>query len=300
MNTQSFAEYDNNVYKAFTSKAEIERDIRVLVGILKGIKCDKEVSGEEILGLKGWLQSIQAKEQKQPYGTIVEVINNSLEDNVLTKDEIESILWYCNHYLDESGYYDIVTASVQKLLGIVKGIAIDKKINEQELFYLNNWLEDHSYLKRTWPYDELYALITWVLVDKKMNEEEHKMLLNFCESVSSNNSTNNEGLVNSIKQGYCHIDPVITIAEQTFCITGISKKYKRKEIAERIELYGGIVVNNVSSKLNYLVICDEKNACWAFTAYGRKVEEAINLRKNGKHIIIANEYDLYDAFESLS
>lgn len=45
---------------------------------------------------------------------------------------------------------------------------------------------------------------------------------------------------------------------------------------------GGFVVNNVNKKLNYLVVCDEKNTCWAFTCYGRKIEEAINIEKKEK------------------
>lgn len=64
-------------------------------------------------------------------------------------------------------------------------------------------------------------------------------------------------------------------------------------------MYGGYIVDHVSSKLNYLVVCDEKNTCWAFTCYGRKIEEAIKHRKQGANLVIVHEYDLYDALESL-
>jgi NAD-dependent DNA ligase len=125
-------------------------------------------------------------------------------------------------------------------------------------------------------------------------------LLAFCnlftsEAIDSGSAT----LVKSINQGFFQIDPDIYIQEKNFCITGQSNKYKRKEIAEKIELYGGFVTDSVTNSTNYLVVCDEKNDCWAFTCYGKKVEKAINLRKKGNLISIIHEFDLYDALESL-
>ena len=60
-------------------------------------------------------------------------------------------------------------------------------------------------------------------------------------------------------------------------------------------MYGGFVVNTVSSKLNYLIVCDEKNSCWAFTCYGKKIEQAMKQRKQGSNLVIVHEFDLYDA-----
>ena len=65
-------------------------------------------------------------------------------------------------------------------------------------------------------------------------------------------------------------------------------------------MYGGVVVDSVNSKLNYLIVCDEKNACWAFTCYGRKIEEAMKHRKKGVNLVIVHEYDLYDTLEGLN
>jgi NAD-dependent DNA ligase len=80
-------------------------------------------------------------------------------------------------------------------------------------------------------------------------------------------STSNTELISTLKTGFLQIDPIITIPESTFCITGVSKKFKRREIAEKIELYGRYIVENVRAKLNYLIVCNEKNNCWAFTCY---------------------------------
>ncbi len=218
----------------------------------------------------------------------------------MTFEESENIIWFCNQYINKTGYFDVITSSIQKLTGIVKGIAIDNEINILELEYLYEWLEEHDFLKNSYPYDELYNITTSIIQDRTISAEEHDALLSFCNAlIGDSNSNSNTTLVSSLKIGFYQIDPTINIQENTFCITGISKKYKRKEIAEKIELYGGFVVDNINSKLNYLVVCDEKNTCWAFTCYGRKIEEAIKYRKQGKKLAIVHEFDLYDTLESL-
>lgn len=120
-------------------------------------------------------------------------------------------------------------------------------------------------------------------------------MLSFFSAISSHGEYKDTVL--PLSGGYYQIDPQIEFQERTFCVTGLSKKYRRKEIAERIELHGGYVQNNISGKLNYLVVCDEKNSCWAFTCYGRKIEEAMNHRRQGKQLIIVHEFDLYDNFK---
>ncbi len=39
------------------------------------------------------------------------------------------------------------------------------------------------------------------------------------------------------------------------------------------------------------------NPCWAFACYGRKVEEAMALRKAGNRLLIVHENDFFDALE---
>ena len=158
---------------------------------------------------------------------------------------------------------------------------------------------ENEFLKNTWPYDELYNLTTNVIQDRIITNEEHDALLDFCKALVGDSTESNSALASSLTTGFYQIDPTITVQENTFCITGVSKRYKRREIAEKIELYGGYMADNVSAKLNYLVVCDEKNSCWAFICYGRKIEEAIKHRKQGTKLVIVHEFDLYDTLESL-
>ena len=55
--------------------------------------------------------------------------------------------------------------------------------------------------------------------------------------------------------------------------------------------------SGVSPKTDYLIVGNAGNPCWAFACYGRKIEDAIRLRKDGAKVVIVNETDFWDAVE---
>lgn len=80
-----------------------------------------------------------------------------------------------------------------------------------------------------------------------------------------------------------------------FCFTGKSTKATRNEIAELIKKNNGNYHDSITKKTNYLIIGSEGNSCWAFSCYGRKVEKAMEMRKNGANILLINEIDFWDS-----
>ena len=84
-----------------------------------------------------------------------------------------------------------------------------------------------------------------------------------------------------------------------FCFTGESYRAKRAEIAETITRLGGKVRSSVSAKTDYLIVGNAGNPCWAYACYGRKIEEAVSLRREGASIVIVNETDFWDAVDDM-
>ena len=66
-----------------------------------------------------------------------------------------------------------------------------------------------------------------------------------------------------------------------------------------IEELGGKVKTAVSKKTDYLIVGNAGNPCWAFSCYGRKIEAAMLLRREGAKVQIVNETDFWDAIEDL-
>ena len=283
-------------------KSMFEKSMNTLRGILEGIKSDGQVNQFEIEELQNWCLLQSVHRARFPFTEIIPLVERSIEDGILNDDEIDDILWVCNSYLSENPYYNVLTTDMHEMQGIIHGIVSDNKINESELRYLKDWMDDYNHLETLYPYDEIYAMIHQVMRDGKIDQREELMMKAFfAEFIDTQTSINiNRDEYKTIKaemniQGICALAPNIEFGDKTFCFTGESSRLKRSEIAEIITTRGGHFNNNVVRETDYLIVGDSGNPCWAFSCYGRKVEKAVGLRKEGKQIIIAHEIDFWDA-----
>lgn len=290
-------------YYCFTSKSRLDKAVNSLLGILEGVSADLKINDIEFGFLVSWLEEHQEYVTLHPFNELIPVVSEALTDGILTDDERSDLIWICEK-LRSTNYYDAITADIQRLHAILGGIACDGDINERELNGLSEWLHNHEHLRRCWPYDEVDSLITAIMADKRINEKENAILqVFFSEFVSiGDNKTIIQPPVNegASLQGLCASCPEITFKESSFCFTGASSKYTRNQFHEIIKSLGGKVTNSVSPYLDYLIIGAEGNPCWAYACYGRKVEKAVGLRKQGSKLLLIHEHDFNDAVEDMA
>ena len=296
--------YDSEHFRSFTKKSEFDKALHELNGILLGIAIDEKINKKEIQELQTWLNSYHDILNYNPYKEIYEVIVNAIEDNIIDDEEKQNIEWITNKFINSNVYYDIVTSDLQRLQGIFHGILSDNVISDEEIYQLDKWLEDNSHLIGHYPYDEICSLITSILADHIITDEERNHLKVFFSEfiIEHPNSIINYEEIQKLKKsisfaGVCTTNPQISFNDQQFCFTGKSNKSDRKEIIKTIQSLDGIYINSVSSKTNYLIYGDGGSPCWAYSCYGRKVEQAVNLRKNNHSIQIIYEADFWDAVE---
>lgn len=296
--------YDSEHFRAFTKKSEFDKALHELNGILIGIAIDEKINQKEIQELQSWIKTYHKILNYYPYKEIYEVILNAIEDNIIDDEEKQNLEWITNKYINSSVYYDIVTSDIQRLQGIFHGILSDNVITDEEIIKLDAWLEDNSHLIGHYPYDEVSSLITSILADHKITDEEKNHLKVFFSEfiLEDTNSIIDFNEIQKLKQsisfaGVCTTNPQISFSNKQFCFTGKSNKSDRDEIIKTIKSLDGIYINSVSSKTNYLVYGDGGSPCWAYSCYGRKVEQAVNLRKKNNAIQIVYETDFWDAVE---
>ena len=291
-------------YRMYTKPAELHKAVNMLRGMVAGITSDGKISEAESNELIHWCQLHAHLEDRHPFSEILPRINSALEDGILDEDEREDILWLCNNFLDAEKYYDLKTASIQFLHGLIHGIMSDGTLSDSEIKALNRWLEDNSFLRGTYPFDELDSLIHTALADGKVSEDERAMLVAFCGNLIEFKDSMNlvEADFRTLQQQYsidgvCALDPEILFEDRIFCFTGQAYKGTRSELAEEVERLGGIFRNSVNKKTDYLIVGNAGNPCWAYSCYGRKIEEAVRLRKEGAKVQIINELDFWDAVQ---
>lgn len=291
---------DHREYYHFTTKSRLDKSINSLLGLIEGVAIDRTINEKELAFLNAWLSEHQELRNRHPYNELIKVIEDSIADGVLTKEEQEDITWLCQK-MQSNEFYDQITSDIQRLHAIVGGIASDGHISEQELMGLANWLEEHTHLKTCWPYDEIDSLITSVMQDKKIDDKEQKLLQEFFTEFVSilDNKTLTSPVVteNGNVIGLCAVCPEIQFEGSKFCFTGASLVYTRQTLQSTVERLGGEISTSVTKKTQYLVIGAEGNPCWSYACYGRKVEKAVELRKQGARIQIVHENDFHDAVE---
>jgi hypothetical protein len=281
-------------YYGFTSKARVDKAMNSLLGIIEGIAADGATNEQEAVFLGRWLAEQAEVRDRHPFSELVPVIEDALSDGVLTGEEQQDILWLFER-LRSKGYYDAATASMQRLHAFVGGILADQAIDADELKELAEWLEDHATLRTCWPYDEIDSIATRALSQGRMDEEGLRALTGIVGEFRGQGAVCAPASVDEPLSGLCAVCPVITFPESVFCFTGASAKHSRSELSEMVVSRGGKVTNGVTKALNYLVIGSAANPCWAYACYGRKVEKAVMMRKQGHRILLVHENDFRDA-----
>ena len=285
-------------YFQYTTKSRLDKAMNSLLGIIEGIAVDGLVNDLERAYLQSWISEHEHAAQVHPYIELLPRLIEAVADGRIDKEERADLKWMCNRF--RSGeYYEHVTGDLQRLQSMLGGVAADGEISEQELRGLREWIDEHDHLRTCWPYDELSSLITGVLADARIDEAEHELLRAFFGEFTptAHRKTISGSLVRTEAGlgAICAACPEVRFAGMKFCFTGESSRFSREELFSTVERLGGTVVSAVSGKVNFLVIGSEGNPCWAFACYGRKVQKALDLRKEGARIMLVHENDFHDA-----
>src|SRR6266850_1653572 len=297
------ANYDSSAYLKYTGPMRFDRAMHSLEGLLTGIAIDQQLNSDEILAITAWLSEHREFQFRHPFNEVFPILSAAASQSDIGKSEYEDVLWLAGKLRTESRYYDELTSDLQRLQGILGGIACDGSIVTEELAPLQLWLKEREHLRGCWPYDEIVAIVAQVLKDSSVSESEHRLLLRYFSEftrfgehkvigIPLNEATEPIGAV-------CAEAPIVQFDKQLFCFTGKSEKFCRSKLVETVEELGGAFSENVVQELNYLIVGNEGNKCWAYACYGRKVEKALEYRKRGRHITIAHEIDFWAAVEGV-
>ena len=75
--------------------------------------------------------------------------------------------------------------------------------------------------------------------------------------------------------------PDVTFTNRAFCFTGKLCDLKRTAAEREVRARGGLTLDHVNERLDYLVVGDQASPAWKFGTYGRKIEVARELRQGG-------------------
>lgn len=287
---------------------EVSRATTTLQGLVTGLSIDQEINDKEIAALLDWLDFHEELLKIPPFSELKRFLHEILLDHVIEHDERQMLVDWCQDFANIAGRYSSDYTTLNQFLhGVLAGIASDRKITEQEVIDLQDWLNDFSVLSGTWPYSDVCKLVEHVLEDGKVSEEEKALVLEFCSEFAEREAPDGQerlkeaGLENPYWKSKSPVvktlsyiinsEHEIEVAGRSFCFTGIARFGKRKDLVDLLLQNGGVHLNAITYKLDYLVIGALSQPSWAYSVYGRKIEKALSLSEDFGCPIIVGEDD---------
>ena len=183
----------------------------------------------------------------------------------------------------------LLKRSCQELIGIAEGVLIDGHLSDDEILFLKSWLEENDQIAYSWPGEVLYKRICDVLDDGIIDEAERKYLAKTLEeliggSFQETGATPSDPIAFPVQQVES-----IDFEGRIFCFTGTFLFGTRPSCHKATEKAGGVPAKGITKKLDYLVIGTMSTRAWAHTSFGRKIEKAVQLQREGCPLVIIDE-----------
>ncbi|HEX3809789.1 MAG TPA: hypothetical protein VHW02_08800 [Rhizomicrobium sp.] len=176
---------------------------------------------------------------------------------------------------------------VTELIGICRGLIADDTVNQAEAEFLQKWLAANAGITSNPVVCNLLQRITKLLEARALHMEESKALFETLEKFTGNNIELGEVL----KSSKLPIDdpaPTLIFENKRYCFTGTFAFGTRND-CEAVVAELGAGYGSLTLKTNYLVIGAYATDSWIQSAYGRKIERAIEMKQEGHPIAIVGE-----------
>lgn len=181
----------------------------------------------------------------------------------------------------------ICDRQVTELTGLARGLIADGKLCDTEISFLHRWLAAtegvHSHPMISLLIDRIEAS----LADGIIDDEERADLHDTLNKLTGSDFELGE-VLKSTTLPLCDPAPELTFAGQRYCFTGTFSFGKRKDCEAEVVARGGRC-GAVAWSTNVLVIGEYATESWAQSSFGRKIEQAVEWRKEGAPIRIVSE-----------
>lgn len=290
----------NSTHLIKFSRARLSgRQISELVGLCRGLIADGKIVQSEAESLHAWL--IGQEEASCPLVETTRMqVGQMLEDGVLDADESDELMRLVRNLIDNRPEAEIPLSrdglptnnlddyQISALLGLCRGLIADGKICQSEADTLHTWLMAHeeaidnpvmlAFRERLNPY----------IAGKPVDTGGEAQLLQLLSGLIGGKAEVGECL----RATTLWLDtplPEVVFKDRKFCLTGKFSCGKRGQCEDEIRTRGGVCQSSPGKTTDYLVIGSYAEGTWIQSAYGRKIEKAVELRASGLPIRIISE-----------
>jgi NAD-dependent DNA ligase len=176
---------------------------------------------------------------------------------------------------------------VSEVIGIAHGIIADGEVNQAEANYLNKWLDAREQVTDNPVIRLLNNRLRRFLADSVLDADEAADLLMTLTAFAGGDFEAGE-ITKATSLPLCDPAPTMVFQGVSICFTGTFAFGTRKACEAAAEALGA-VPGSLTAKTRYLVIGTYATDSWSQSAFGRKIEKAVEMRGEGKPIRIVGE-----------
>lgn len=280
---------------ALNKKRNTEKAFENLLGLVKGVQADVKMTDGEIFFLQNWLSNQTYLANDPDVIDFLDALDSILEDGVITREEkddlglmLDDFLEYRDQYVYYSDDIKDLNAAIKRATGVFAGIAADEVLSEQEVKFLNTFINNSGDAKHHWPLSAVHKVVKDALKDGYVSGAEKELILMYLhDAVGGAFSEDGAASGKTTRLPIDDIDDIIFV-DKTFCITGALTWGTRSECHDKIRSLGGNISKSVTLSTDYLVLGPVSSRDWFNSSYGRKIEKAVEYRdvkKTGINLI---------------
>lgn len=275
----------------FMGNAISDKSINTFLGFLEGVTIDGKINEKEIDAILEWYKNMPELNSSQ-FEMLFKVLSEITTVDGIGDEEKERFIKVLNLF-KSTEFYKKNTADVQRLHGLLAGLVCDSDLMLEELVCLNTWLKDHDHLEEDTLYQEIFNALRPLRTKKSLTTAEINSIFKLiARYVDPDDHGQLKKCVDSIDNPDFY-KGMITLEDAVYCFTGASTRFKKSEWKALVENNGAKFVDDMTLKVDYLVICNKGNSAWAHVSYGRKFEQAKKWQNEGNAIKIITEDDFW-------
>lgn len=180
--------------------------------------------------------------------------------------------------------------SIDELIGLCRGILADGIVMQGEAQYLLAWLDSNRGAADQWPGNVIYPRVAAMLNDGVLDADEQAELLDLL------NETTGMGIpLPEVAASYASALPLddpppdVVFPGSAFVLTGQFAQGSRKECEKIVTARGGTIHGSPTRRVHYLIVGAIGSRDWIHSTHGRKIEKAVDLKRQGHAIQIVSE-----------
>ena len=276
------------------------RQISELLGLCRGLIADGKINQTEAEALHTWL--INQDGIGHPLVKDLRIrVERMLEDGVLDADESAELMDLVRALIDrhelEAGIAlrkdgtpanRLDDCQLSVLVGLCRGLIADGKINQNEAATLDTWIRAHEGAIASPVLQAFQDKIKPHLHNQAASPEQNTELLQLLSGLVGGKSEVGECL-QATTLWLDEPAPQILFDRRRFCLTGKFLHGNRGKCENEVQVRGGTCQSLPSEATDYVVIGSYAEGAWIQSAFGRKIERAVELRTDGHSVKIVSE-----------